>query len=313
MGRSVRLFVTYLFLALSANLFATEFKSAESFTLASQSRIEDDLIVTGKNVRIDGEVAGDLITFCRSNSIKGRVENSAFNFSQYLDVSGQINGSLTSFCQSLTLSGKVRRNVMAFSADILVAREAVIEGQLIAFTGNLDFEGEARKGLSVHCDEVVITGKIKGDVRIEADKVIILEGAVIDGNLIGVWTDVSMKGFGVPIVFRDALLDMYGKASKFKGTRSYLGLFQGKPAGSCGLVSFDKVGGIFSVGTAPEYRRKGIATALLLKAVTDSLTLGNRTLYLITTKGSDAERLYTSLGFEIAYTQYRYEFHPSTE
>jgi GNAT superfamily N-acetyltransferase len=135
---------------------------------------------------------------------------------------------------------------------------------------------------------------------------------VNDGSLLGVWTDVSMKGFGVSIVFRDALLDMYGKASKFKGTRSYLGFFQGKPAGSCGLVSFDNVGGIFSVGTAPEFRKKGIATALLLKAVADSLTLGNSMLYLITTKGSDAERLYMSLGFEVAYSHYRYEFHPST-
>ena len=157
-------------------------------------------------------------------------------------------------------------------------------------------------------DIMVYRGKDK-NFRVCAE----LNIAVNDGSLIGVWTDVSMKSFGVPIVFRDALLDMYGKATKFKGTMSYLGLFQGKPAGSCGLVSFDNVGGIFSVGTAPEFRKKGIATALLLKAVADSLTLGNTMLYLITTKGSDAERLYMSLGFEVAYSHYRYEFHPSTK
>jgi GNAT superfamily N-acetyltransferase len=156
-------------------------------------------------------------------------------------------------------------------------------------------------------DVMVYRGKGK-NFRVCAE----LNIVVNDGSLLGVWTDVSMKGFGVSIVFRDALLDMYGKASKFKGTRSYLGFFQGKPAGSCGLVSFDNVGGIFSVGTAPEFRKKGIATALLLKAVADSLTLGNSMLYLITTKGSDAERLYMSLGFEVAYSHYRYEFHPST-
>jgi len=86
--------------------------------------------------------------------------------------------------------------------------------------------------------------------------------AVSDGSLIDVWTDISMKGFGVPMVLREALIDMYGKASRHKGTKSYLGYFHGKPAGTCGLVSFNNVGGIFSVGTAPEYRKKGVATAL---------------------------------------------------
>jgi N-acetylglutamate synthase-like GNAT family acetyltransferase len=130
---------------------------------------------------------------------------------------------------------------------------------------------------------------------------------VDDGSLLDVWTDINMKGFRIPVVFRDALLDMFRKASQYTGTKSYLGYFQGKPAGVCGLVAFNKVGGIFSVGTAPEYRRNGVATVLLQRAITDSLTMGNNLLYLITTKGSDAERLYTSLGFQVAYTHRRYE------
>ena len=131
--------------------------------------------------------------------------------------------------------------------------------------------------------------------------------AVDDGSLTDVWTDVSMKGFGVPMVRRDAWIAISGKASRYKGTKSYLGYFQGKPAGTCLLVSINNVGGIFFVATAPEYRRKGIATALLHKAIADSLTMGNSLLYLTTTKGSDAERLYTCVGFEVAYTNCRYE------
>jgi len=128
-----------------------------------------------------------------------------------------------------------------------------------------------------------------------------------DRNLLDVWTDVNMKGFGIPVVLRDAFFDMFAKASQYKGTKSYLGYFQGKPAGVCGLVSFNNVGGIFSVGTVPEYRGQGVATALLQRAIADSSTMGNSLLYLITTKGSDAERLYTSLGFEVAYPYRRYE------
>jgi len=127
-----------------------------------------------------------------------------------------------------------------------------------------------------------------------------------DQSMLDIWTDVNMEGFGVPSVFREALLEMFRKASQYKGTRSYLAYFHGKPAGVCGLVSLNNVGGIFSVGTAPEHRRKGVASALLQKAIADSLSMGDDLLYLITTKGSDAERLYTSLGFVVAYTYRRY-------
>jgi GNAT superfamily N-acetyltransferase len=157
-------------------------------------------------------------------------------------------------------------------------------------------------------DVMVFRGKSE-DFKLDPD----VKVAVNDGGLLDVWTDVSMKGFGVPMVLRDALIGMYGKASRYEGTKSYLGYFQGKPAGICGLVSINNVGGIFTVGTAPEHRRKGVATALLHRAIADSLTMGNTLLYLITSSGSDAERLYTSLGFEVAYTHYRYELHPQTK
>lgn len=151
-------------------------------------------------------------------------------------------------------------------------------------------------------DAMIFTGKEKSftanpDVNVVAD----------DGSLLDVWTDVNIKGFGVPVVLRDAFLDMFGKAIQYKGTKSYLGYFQGKPAGVCALISFNNVGGIFSVGTIPEYRNKGVASALLHKAIVDSSTTGNSLLYLITTKGSDAERLYTSLGFQVAYAHRRYQ------
>jgi N-acetylglutamate synthase-like GNAT family acetyltransferase len=151
-------------------------------------------------------------------------------------------------------------------------------------------------------DAMVYEGKNR-DFKLDPDVKIVVN----DGSLLDVWTDVMMKSFKVPTVLQGALIEMFGKASKYEGTKSYLGYFQGKPAGICGLVSIKNVGGIFSVGTAPESRRKGVATALLHRAIADSLNSGNSMLYLITTKGSDAERLYTSLGFQVAYTHRRYE------
>jgi GNAT superfamily N-acetyltransferase len=133
------------------------------------------------------------------------------------------------------------------------------------------------------------------------------EVALIDRSQLDVWTDVFMKSFEIPEILRGAFLAMCGKAVQHKGTRPYLAYFSENPAGTCALLSFRNVGGVFNLGTTPEYRRKGVATALMQNAISDSLNMGNNLLYLVTTKGSNAESLYTSLGFRVAYTRRRYE------
>lgn len=172
-----------LVLALAVTLGATEFRAVDSYTLTPGEELKDDLVIAGKNVKIEGEVAGDVLSACRSLTINGNISNSVYNFSQYLDVSGNIKGSLATFCQNLSVSGRVARNLTAFSAHVFVTREAVIEGQLTTLAGELDLDGQVKKGLLAKGEEVVISGNIQGDANIEADKLIILEGAVIEGNL----------------------------------------------------------------------------------------------------------------------------------
>ena len=218
---------TALLMGLATALGATQFKSVENYTLPSDQRLEDDLIITGKNVRIEGEIAGDLLSACRSASLNGHIENSAFNASQYLTVDGHIQGSLISFCQDLNLSGSVGRNLTAFAAHVLINREAVVEGQLSVYAGELDLEGEVRNGLRAGCDEIVISGTVDGDVKIETEKLTILESAVIEGGLqykspnqarIDPKAKISGEIKWTEKVKKDEKSGVYRKVGPFKGT-----------------------------------------------------------------------------------------------
>jgi len=154
-------------------------------------------------------------------------------------------------------------------------------------------------------DAMISKGKIE-NVKLNSE----VEVSVIDAGQISIWTEVLMKGYGVPEVFRGALLDMFTRVSHDKGSRAYLGYFQGKTAGSCLLYSFNNVGTIYTVATAQEYRKKGVATALVNRAIADSLSIGSKMLYLLAGRGSDAERLYGKLGFEAVFSRRLYELHP---
>jgi predicted GNAT family acetyltransferase len=55
--------------------------------------------------------------------------------------------------------------------------------------------------------------------------------------------------------------------------------------------------GIELVSTLPEFRGKGIATSLVLHAIRNR-SKGIGTVWLIATRGGNAERLYSKIGFK---------------
>ena len=79
--------------------------------------------------------------------------------------------------------------------------------------------------------------------------------------------------------------------------RLYLGLVDNRPAGTCDLFFADNWGRIETVVTHPELRRRGVASAVVAQAVTDSLALDNTVTYLFTEAGGAGEQVYRKLGF----------------
>lgn len=71
-----------------------------------------------------------------------------------------------------------------------------------------------------------------------------------------------------------------------------------RAVGTCLLFSADGWAQIDSVMTHPDYRRRGIASALVRLALRDSLALGNEITYLNTDQGGPGEKVYERLGFK---------------
>ena len=88
--------------------------------------------------------------------------------------------------------------------------------------------------------------------------------------------------------------------------RLYLASRRGEPAGTALLYSRNGIGYIDAVGTLPDHRRCGVASAVVARAVADSQALGNRWTALEVECESPAERIYRRLGFRRMHFRPRY-------
>lgn len=91
------------------------------------------------------------------------------------------------------------------------------------------------------------------------------------------------------------------REARYTSCKLYLALLDGQPAGTCDVFSYKGWARIDSVVTRAEFRRRGVASALVSQAAADSVTIGSSLTYLFTEANSEAEGLYAKLGFERWY------------
>jgi GNAT superfamily N-acetyltransferase len=80
-------------------------------------------------------------------------------------------------------------------------------------------------------------------------------------------------------------------------SRYYQAQLRGKVVGGCYISLFEDVPTLLGVYTVHEARRNGVATALLARAVADTIYPGHEACCLFVKLGNPAERLYRQLGF----------------
>lgn len=84
------------------------------------------------------------------------------------------------------------------------------------------------------------------------------------------------------------------------GLRWFVGCLDGEPAGYTSVISLEGTGYLDNVVTMPNFRRRGVASATVRRAVRECMGRGDRCVFLLAEEGGAPQRLYERLGFRAA-------------
>jgi len=122
----------------------------------------------------------------------------------------------------------------------------------------------------------------------------------VDSDLLPVWSDLVLDQWHLEARVRDALLAMHREVG-FETARRFLAMDGQAPIAKATMVMHEPdVVGIYGVGTRPEARGCGIASALTAHLLEHGRTSGARTAVLHSTPM--AVKVYGNLGFTEAFT-----------
>ena len=119
-----------------------------------------------------------------------------------------------------------------------------------------------------------------------------------DSDRLADWIAIISTGFNLSEKHRVLQHEMVRRASRNESVQLLLAILNEKPVGT-GLLYFkDQVASIHMMSTLPEFRRKRVATTIVLEALDRCKDQKADMIWLRTRKGGMGEKVYLKIGFK---------------
>lgn len=121
------------------------------------------------------------------------------------------------------------------------------------------------------------------------------------------WTLTVAQGFSENAPVTPEILSVMKMFALGKGTECYLARIAGRVVGGATLALRDKTAGLFGASTLPEFRKKGVQTAMLHTRLQRAAESGCDLAVSLARPGSISQRNITRQGFRTLYTRVKFE------
>jgi GNAT superfamily N-acetyltransferase len=121
------------------------------------------------------------------------------------------------------------------------------------------------------------------------------------------WTLTVAQGFAEHFPVTQGLLDVMKMFSMGKGTECYLARIDGRVVGGATVALRGNIAGLFGASTLPEFRKRGVQTALLHTRLRRAAETGCDLAVSLAQPGSASNRNIARRGFQTLYTRVKFE------
>ena len=121
------------------------------------------------------------------------------------------------------------------------------------------------------------------------------------------WTLTVSQGFSENFPVTQEILDVMRMFAMAKETECYLARIEGRVVGGATLALRGRIAGLFGASTLPEFRKRGVQTALLHVRLGRAEQAGCELAVSLALPGSISQRNITRQGFQTLYTRVKFE------
>ena len=124
----------------------------------------------------------------------------------------------------------------------------------------------------------------------------------VSPETVGPWMRAIAEGFAQDIKVAE---DVFGGFASLPGALAFLARMEDKVVGGCGgrIIPQARIAALFGTATLPEFRRRGVQSALIARRLHEAALAGCEYAVVSTNPGSGSQRNMERRGFRLAYTK----------
>lgn len=188
-------------LLLSGSALAAEIGSGDVYRLGAGQVVSDDLVVTAREIYIDGTVKGDLVALGQYVEVNGTVEGDLMAAAAEVRIGGTVTDDVRVAGVGTIISGTIGDDLFAAAGGgeggvypitingrsiqqgLQILSGANIGGTVYVGAGSASVAGTVAQDLKVGAGQIDLRGNVKGNADLSAQTLSVAPGARVDGSL----------------------------------------------------------------------------------------------------------------------------------
>lgn len=204
----------------------------------------------------------------------------------------------------LGLIGEVRKEEFDQLEEFYFSREEPVRVETCPMADGSLIEHYQERGYHVsEFSNVMVRPMEKAAAALPAG----IEIQKMEDEEIDLWTLTVAQGFAEHFPVTQELLGIMRLFAYAKNTECYFARLDGKIAGGATLAVRGRIAGLFGASTLPQFRNRGVQTALLHARMQRAAERGCELAMSLAVPGSASERNITRRGFRTLYTRVKFE------
>lgn len=176
-----------------ASLMAySQFEANEKISILEPK--QDDVYLAGENINVNAKVDGDLVVAGGNIIVTDTITQDLLAAAGEIKISGYIKDDIRTIGGTVIIDENVGDDVIIFGGEIYITKDAIIQGNLVCFSGDIKLDGIVKgmvkiyagdivnngiieKGAEIYTGKLTMNGEISGKVKLVAENIEIGDNA----------------------------------------------------------------------------------------------------------------------------------------
>ena len=137
----------------------------------------------GNQVSIQGTINGDAYVAGGVVEVEGTINGQLVVAGGQVNVSGNVTDRIFGAGGTVRFTGKTGKSITAAGGTVVIGKDATVGENLLAGGGNIQVNGTVEREARVAGREVELTGAVKGNLDVQAERFNAYRGSLVGGSL----------------------------------------------------------------------------------------------------------------------------------